>query len=274
MQYESAIEELSERYRRIFSEKDTEPCWAYRKSNDVSKLIHCPIPFVGKNYFTQPVKVLMYASAENLSKYDGYLDDDEVAINRHRSFFERSVKENNTFFPNVHIEPISNGALALCVLHILSRISDVGDISPSVFLETIAFGNYAKFTICPDNKKHNIDYAGNCDYLLYSQPYVAADLEVLQPDYIIMVRSMYLGQGKQKAFVDSHKGNAKVIPIYQMSPRTINTGRLFGSYEPPAPGTLHPTVMEWYSHFCPKSISKPKFLPVFTYLDEVLKGVL
>lgn len=274
MKYELAVEELSNRYRKIFLEQGEEPNWAYHKINDASKLIHCPIPFVGKNYFYQPVKVLMYASAENLSKYDGYLDDDEVAVNRHRLFFERSVKENNTYFPNVHIEPISNGSLALCALHILSRISDVRDISPSDFLETIAFGNYAKYTICPENKKYNVDYAGNYDYLSYSQPYVAVDLEVLKPDYIIMVRSMYLGQGKQRDFVDSHKGNAKVISIYQMSPRTINTGRLFGSYDPPASGALHPTVAEWYSHFCAKSISRQRFLPVFTYLDEVLEGVL
>lgn len=90
----------------------------------------------------------------------------------------------------------------------------------------------------------------------------------------VMVQSMYPGQGKQKDFVDRHKGNAKVIPIYQMSPRTINTGRLFGKYALLSRDDLNPTVMEWYSRFCPKSISKQKFLPVFTYLDEVLEGVL
>ena len=60
---------LIEIYRQVFTEKMNTPAWAVHKSSPghSHELIHCPIPFVGKYYEQQETKILLYASAENLS---------------------------------------------------------------------------------------------------------------------------------------------------------------------------------------------------------------
>ena len=84
---------LRKLYTQIFASKNHKPSWAVHKitPEHAHELIHCPIPFVGKNYGKQNTKILLYASAENLTGYNGYLDDDQYAINRHRDFFEESI---------------------------------------------------------------------------------------------------------------------------------------------------------------------------------------
>lgn len=101
--------QLREIYKQIFVSRKNEPTWATHKINigHTHELIHCPIPFVGKNYSKEETKILLYASAENLAGYTGYLDADEDAINRHRNSFEWSVTKGDSFFPNVHIQPIN-----------------------------------------------------------------------------------------------------------------------------------------------------------------------
>lgn len=63
--------ELQKTYREISRAKENNPQWAVHKTSNTQELVHCPIPFVGKRYADQPVKVLLYASAENLSNYKG-----------------------------------------------------------------------------------------------------------------------------------------------------------------------------------------------------------
>jgi len=272
MTYKIANEELMRRYRTIFAQKGNAPTWAYHKISRPSELIHCPVPFVGRKYFEQPVRLLLYASAENLNGYDGYLDDDSFAIQRHRYFFEQSVKKKE-FFPMVHIEPISNGALALCALHVLAQWMPIGDVDPTEFLEMISFGNYGKYTICPEQGTRNVDYANDPKKLRESQEYIAADLEILQPDYIIMVGTTYAGAGKQKEFIDSIKGNAKILPMYQITATTINSPLLFRKHAAAELDTLHPTVARWYSKFHAGAVSGKYFLSVFSYLDHILKSI-
>ena len=230
MTYNQAVAALSDRYQLTFKSSQGNPSWAYRKISGVDEPIHPPIPFVGKHYFDQPIKILLYASAENLRGYNGYLDDDTFALHRHRYYFDQSIKDPETFFPWVHISPINNGALVLCAFHILSRLAEPGDMDPADFLETIAFGNYGKFTICPTQGSRNVDYASCPEKLNASQKYVAADIEILKPDYIIMVGTIYHGAGKQKEFVDRIKGDAKIIPMYQITPTTVNSPNLFRKY--------------------------------------------
>ena len=274
MTYNQAVAALSDRYQRTFQSLQGTPSWAYRKICKADEPIHPPIPFVGKQYFEQPIKVLLYASAENLRGYNGYLDDDTFALYRHRYYFDQSVADPNTFFPWVHIAPINNGALVLCAFHILSRLTNLQDMDPADFLETIAFGNYGKFTLHPLEGSRNVDYAGCPDLLQYSQPYVAADLEILKPDYIIMVGTTYHGAGMQKDFVDSHCGKAKIIPMYQITPTTVNSPNLFRKHSPLPVTELHPTLLRWYDHFHAGAVSGAHFMSVFSYLDHVLQSVL
>ena len=269
-----AEELLAGRYKNAFRQNSGRPSWSYKKISHPSDPVHPPIPFVGKHYFEQPVKLLLYASAENLRGYNGYLDDDSFALHRHRYYFDRSVSDPETFFPWVHIAPINNGALVLCAFHILSRLTELPDMEPVNFLETIAFGNYGKFTICPTEGRRNIDYAAQPDKLAQSQPYVAADLEILRPDYVIMVGSTYHGAGAQKAFVDGVCGGAKIIPIYQITPTTVNSPNLFRKHAPLTTDELHPTLARWYTHFHAGAVSGTHFMSVFSYLDHILHTVL
>ena len=273
MTYYQAIEALSDRYQNAFKTPCGAPSWAYRKVCKPDEAIHPPIPFVGRHYLDQPIKILLYASAENLRGYNGYLDDDLFALHRHRYYFDRSPTDRGTFFPWVHIAPINNGALVLCAFHIMSRLTELNDMNPSDFLEMIAFGNYGKYTICPEKGKRNIDYAADEKKLAYSQPYVAADLDILKPDYIIMVGTTYYGTGRQKAFVDSACGHAKIIPIYQITPTTVNSPNLFRKHPPIEPAKLHPTLLRWLDHFHAGAVSGANFMSVFSYLDHTLQTI-
>lgn len=99
-------------------------------------------PFVGNNYINSNPKILLYASAENLTGYNGYLDDDTAALLRYRSFFEHSNKSNNDFFPNVHIAPISDGSLILVVFYLLKQLGFSKHLNtPIDLIESIAFSS-------------------------------------------------------------------------------------------------------------------------------------
>ena len=269
MTHEAAVNTLMCRYKEIYKRKGNSPDWATKKVND-NGLVHPPIPFVGKQYFEQPVKILLYASAENLNEYDGYIDDDSIAIDRHRYYFESS-KSSDYEFPSVHIQPINNGALLLCACHIMSRLSDVPICTPADFLEKISCANYGKYTIknnIPNEKKINKDYASNSAKLNESQEYIEADIEILHPDYIIMVKTMYEGTGNQKEFIDSIKGDATIIPIPQINGTTVNTLKAFRESKMAALEELHPAINLWYPNL--KSVSHKNFMRVFSYLDNIM----
>ena len=68
--YENAVEELEKRYRELHeSEKRPPNSWVVTDKDGNEKYIRSAIPFVGKEYFSNAngVKVLLYASAENLT---------------------------------------------------------------------------------------------------------------------------------------------------------------------------------------------------------------
>ncbi len=265
--------QLRERYKQIFVSRKNEPIWATHKTTvgHTHELIHCPIPFVGKNYREENTKILLYASAENLSGYTGYLDADEDAIHRHRNFFNRTVANEDSFFPNVHIQPINDGVLALAALYIYMNFHPVDNITPGEFLERISFANYCKYTIQPENQNgrfRNQDYAGNAEYLQQSHAYLKADIEVLKPDYIIMPKSIYR---TDREFIDQSKATAKVLPIYQMNARNINLR--IKKYPRTPLEELNPVLRTWYEQIHSNGITgktKENFLSVFTYLNDVL----
>lgn len=261
-------------YKQIFSGRMNEPAWAVHKTtpNHTRELIHCSIPFVGKYYHQEKTKVLLYASAENLSDYcrkrQDYLDCDDYAVNRHRNSFDSSVLNPNVFFPDVHIQPINDGCLAIVALYVYLKFQSIDKISPSEFLEKISFANYGKYTITPE--KQNRDYASDPNYLKASHAYIKNDIKILAPDYIIMPKAIYWAD---RDFIDRIKGNAKIIPIYQINARNINLR--IKNYPRTALRELHPELMEWYAHLGSNGISgktKENFLSIFGYLDDVVQS--
>ena len=271
------VHQLIKNYKEIFESKKHLPEWAVHKIAPCGELVHCPIPFVGKDYSNQKVKILLYASAENLSKYhlldEGYLDDDDYAINRHRSFFDASFSKPGTFYQNVHIQPITDGGLALVAFYIFCRLADAEDIKPAEFLEKISFSNYCKYTIggiASKSGKSNIDYANKAEYLSHSHSYVEKDIEILRPDYIIMPKTIY---NTDRQFIDAVKGDAKIIPIYQINAKNINMR--ITDFPPRSPGELLPPLYDWWNHLADgvlKGKTQMNFLSVFSYVDYVMEN--
>lgn len=264
---------LIEQYKQIFSQKKNAPTWATHKNTQghFNELIHCPVPFVGKYYDQQKVKILLYASAENLSDYNSagktYLDCDNYAINRHREFFDSSTANPDVFFPNVHIQPINDGCLAIVALYVYQKFQYVDHISPADFLERITFANYCKYTI---QSSTNQDYAHNSEYLKESHAFIARDLEILKPDYIIMPKTIYWADRK---FIDGVKGTAKIIPIYQINARNINLR--IKNWPKTSETELSPALLDWYCNLRKYGITgktKENFCSVFCYLDDVMQN--
>ena len=287
MTFEETEKALLDAYDEIIKSRGNEPDWAVHQRNDQSKLVSCTIPFVGKHYNEQPVKILVYASAESLSDYypgggeRPWLDDDTIAANRHRFFFENN-KTDDWRFPNVHIGPLNTGCLLTAVMYIAFKLKGADDITPSEFYETISFGNYGKYT--KESKMQtnlrlygsetgsatNFDYPTKEPALLeYSHDFIAKDFKLLKPDYVIMPESIYRND---KAFIDSIKGNAKIIGIYQMIPVNIHkhipnrvAKKGLPGYKPEdLPDNIQKIVGN-ITH-----ANHDKYLYVFNYLDETI----
>ena len=269
MEYQDLVNQFKESYRQIFEVQKSEGSisWAQHKTSNPNELVSPTIPFVGKDYLAQKTKILLYASAENLVGYNGYLDDDSYAINRHRSWFDT---KNYDFFPKVHIRPIEDGSLVIVLRYICEKLGIEMPDTPKDFLESISFANFGKFSIQTDS--NNKDYAGKTDKLDCSMPYIKVDLELLRPDVIVIFNSIYR---KEKQSINEIKGNAQIIRICQINAGTVN--RLISkknSYKDV--NELSPVIKEWYdfAHFNQNGFSgktHQNFLSVFTYLDNILK---
>ncbi len=255
---------LASKYRKIFKNKNPNPKWAYKKKSNQSELIHCAIPFVGHNYLNSSPKILLYASAENLTGYNGHLDNDNKALYRHRDHYESSIGKD--FFPDVHIAPITDGSLLVVTLYCLKQIGFSKALnSPRDLIELISFANFCKYSIY---SKKNKDYANNINKLSESLEYVKADIEILLPDILILPKSIY-EHNKIKTELLSYKKNMQIIPIYQINASVIN--RTIKKKYKKKRG-LDGDVRKWYSQLGKNSITgktKENFLSVFTYIDSL-----
>ena len=89
-----------------------------------------------------------------------------------------------------------------------------------------------------------------------------------------MVGTTYHGAGKQKEFVDRVRGTARIIPIYQITPTTVNSPNLFRKHGVAKMDDLHPTLARWYSRFHAGAISGKYFLSVFSYSAGIDIGLV
>lgn len=299
--YEKMVSQLNEAYQKKYM--FDAPDWAVHKRNLPEELVRPTIPFVGKKYATQNPKILVYASAENLSEYwkgndkhwpEDWLDDDVRAMNRHRNCFDDKAMQKNKILPYVHCGPMDDGGLLTAIMYLASKLRDGCVDEPYTFYETIAFGNYGKFSIetelqrtirsnpqlSNEEKKHlkkylkrcNIDYATMLEYLKVSRCYVEEDIIVLKPDVIIMPNI------NDNGFIDSIKGNAKVIRIHQINGTVVNNmapnkrNHFVSKYTPRDIDGLPLAVKQAYNAI--RGINKENYRYVFDYLDKVYELAL
>lgn len=126
------------------------PAWAWQ--------FNPPIPLIGKDY--KPGEgLLIYASTENLA----YLNKEgtpprfgnEDAWNRYRVVYEQEGRDSKNFFPNIGIQPVTDGGLFAAGLFVAGQCGLPQHSEPRSFLETIAVTNWCKFII---KNKTNRDY--------------------------------------------------------------------------------------------------------------------
>ncbi len=287
-EYEQAGQKLKDEYSRHFSNGNI-PNWAAKKQSNKSEAIHCAIPLVGKNYYNQPYRFLLYASAENIDENSNYsiLDNDTLAINRHRKLFEDTKNDDYRFYPSVHIQPISDGALLLAALYIVSKIAPemvTDSLMPADFIEMISLGNYGKFTIerkskkCDDTGKiissANKDYASKRELLNASENYIKTDLDILKPTHIIMPTTIY--NTVNRDFLSKYiKDDIKFIGIYQINARNIN-GCIKSKGSARQESELTTLIRNWYNNISSGGFRGKTFenlLYMFSYLDAALDKI-
>lgn len=267
-------------YNEIFLKEQDRPEWAVRRTFDNRQIVPT-VPFVGKEYKDNNCKMLVYASAENLTYvYDDVSNNkfpnifnDEFAINRHRKCFDNSEK----LFPNVHLKPMTNGCLLLVIAYIYNKITQdslYANITPKEFYEMISFGNFGKFSIA--SKSKNIDYANKKEYLKYSLEYIKKDLEILKPDYLIIPKSIYKTMKYELAPI---LGNIKVISISQINSTTINC-HISKKYPKKNIKDLPNFLRNWYEFSKPNDglqlsgKCKDNYRSVFCFVDTIIDNVI
>ena len=142
-------QELLREYKRLFTKP---PEWAYPFAP--------PIPFVGADYGEGRSKVLIYASAENLTYTRKQSAASPWLSSEHQMLRSRCVHACNKG-TCVHIQPIDNGSLLKAARHSLEQVKYQGAFdaaSPEVLLEQVAVANPGK---CSVDAKNNKDYAGD-----------------------------------------------------------------------------------------------------------------
>ena len=264
---------LKKEYSKIFSKVENRPDWSVKKKSNPKEIIHPSIPFVGKNY--DNTKILLYASAENLTYYTeqddiiDYLDNDKIAIDRHRYCFENC--SNDRFFPHVHIEPVNNGALILIAAYITKVLKQKEFANPFEFAENIAIANFGKFSIQSTNK--NYDYAQNPVLLSSSIKYIESDLKILKPEIIILPKTIFYQQSISEMILNILP-DTYVIPIIQITTTTINT-LIHKKYRAKDKTELYEWLVDWHEKLSISGAIKGKikdnYYSVYTYLDEIIK---
>ena len=257
--------ELIKEYEDIFNKIEDRPPWGVKRK-DKDELVHPSIPFIGKNY--AKTKLLLYASAENLTDYSGWIDNKEKAINRHRFWFDNYSE--NKFFPDTHIAPISDGALIIVVAYILRILKGQYEYNtPKELMENIALGNFGKFSI---TSKANNDYAKSLSKLDYSISYIKKDLEILKPEIIVLPKTIY-NHKKIKRAINSILPNIQIIPIYQINSGTINRtiNKKFSKQVKEKIGMLS----EWQSKLSNGITGKTNenFYSVYTYIESLINDL-
>jgi len=181
-----------------------------------------PTPLVGKNY--KPGKgLLIYASAENLSwlnekppppRFSG-----NKAWNRYRVVYEQDGRNSSDFFPDVGIQPVSDGGLFAAGLFVADKYGLPQRAKPRTFLETIAVTNWCKFSI---KSGTNRDYIHDVKKLTASLPFVVGELALLQPAVVLIPKPVWRHPILQAAMRGTSP-QTRFLPVPQFNATVINT---------------------------------------------------
>jgi hypothetical protein len=230
------------------------------------------IPLIGERF--EPAKgLLIYASAENLAWLDKKVPtwqfDLPIAWNRYRDLYEAEGRDANTFFPNVGIAPVSNGALLCAALHVSEVLNLPRASTPRGFLEHLTVTNFCKYSIY---SKSNIDYIDDIEKVRFSLPYVEAELRALQPSVILLPERAWM----YREIADTIRAaspKSKVVPAKQFNARVVN---LFLSQHDEASKVLKETyeltlLHEWMERL--RGINRDSAWRFIAHLQDALDSI-
>ena len=210
------------------------------------------IPFIGEDY--EPGKsLLIYASAENLTEYktpeiadrfareksktrlstkDGipkwFLGKD--SWNRYRARYKQKGSTDDNFFPEVGIQPATDGGLLVGGLYISQKLGLPVEVEPRDFLEKIAISNWCKYTdfSCSkednagnEKKPRNKDYAGKIQKLKESLLFTMNELSVLKPKVVLLPETIW-EQKLIKVNMKIASPETRFLPAYQFNQQAAN----------------------------------------------------
>jgi hypothetical protein len=204
--------QLLARFRTL---QDKPPAWSWPFPPS------CPI--VGAKY--KPDQgLLVYASAENFTWMTRAAAParftDDRAWNRYRACYEEHCSDK-TFFPNVGIQPVTDGGLFAAAMFVSMRLGLAVAGQPRDFLECVAFSNWGKFTVKSRDSARNEDYAGAEDKLGESLSFVVTELVVLQPKVVLVPKSIW----RQRLLQAAMRGAApftRFLPVPQFNATVVN----------------------------------------------------
>lgn len=203
--------ELVSRFKALF---DGVPNWAWPVTPS--------IPFIGR-HFRPGRGLLIYASAENLSwmnkeatppRFTG-----ETAWDRYRAQYEEAGRVSGEFFPNVGIQPVTDGGLLAAGLFVAEHLGLPTRTVPRAFLETVAVSNWCKFSV---QSVRNSDYIDVAEKLTSSLPFVISEVAILQPHTVLVPKSVW-GRTVLRAAMRGASPHTRFMPIPQCNPRVVNT---------------------------------------------------
>lgn len=180
-----------------------------------------PVPLVGKNY--KPSKgLLIYASAENLAWLSRNTAPErfhsEDAWNRCRVVYEQDGRNSKDFFPDVGIQPVTDGGLFAAGLFVAGKYELPQRAKPRSFLETIAVSNWCKFSI---KSPGNTDYLGDVKKLTASLPFVVGELALLQPAVVLIPKAVWTHAILQAAMRGASP-RTLFLPVPQFNAMVVN----------------------------------------------------
>lgn len=202
--------ELIARFEATF---DGVPGWAWP--------VKPSIPFVGQRY--RPGRgLLIYASAENLSWLNRAAAParftSPAAWNRYRVRYEEAGRDSDSFFPDVGIQPVSDGGLLAAGLFVASRLGLRTAARPRAFLETVAVSNWCKFAV---RAAVNRDHIGDVKKLTCSLPYVVGELAVLRPAVVLLPKLVWAHPILAAAMRGAAPW-ARFLPVPQFNATVVN----------------------------------------------------
>lgn len=203
--------DLQARFRLLY-EKPPHWAWPFAPS----------IPFVGARYRREK-SILVYASAENFTWLRSVTVPDRFtnarAFDRYRAVYEEEQNGGANFFPDVGIQPATDGGLLAAARFAALQRKLPHPQRPRDFLETMALTNWCKFSIRTNRK--NRDYVHDLPKLAASLPFVVAELAALAPRLVLLPKAVW-NKPLLRAAMRGAAPGAAFVPLPQFNATVVN----------------------------------------------------